>query len=419
MNRGRDGFRRHTSSVLWLGLAEASVRGGNVVLQFLVARALGRDQYGIFAYALSLAMVVVAAGGIGLLEAFVRRGAAAPGGIVPALSEFFPLRAASAAVTFALLVAVSLAHRASAAILAVGLFVLFRSLTAFLASSFRAAEVMWKEFALRCGETAVLLGIVLGASHFRPGLVPMAVLLAGASALFLILTVGIFRTLFPSLEWRWPGAWISAAFRAAPLGLPALIGSFLLRTDVILIQRTTGNASATADYAAAVNLVLGAGLIPATVSAALFPALSRRKAATPPGMLIAAGAGFLLLGAALWLALAAWSGQIVRLAYGAEFESAGAIVAALSPFVLFLAPTIFAATVLASRNAAVALVGLALFPLGLKIFVDLWLLPAGLGRVPASSILVQAVTLLGTLLAVTLSARRSNSLQVTDNEVNI
>src|SRR5258708_36461242 len=93
MDIDMDSIRHHTSSDMWLGFAEAVVRGGNVVLQFLVARALGREQYGIFAYALSLAMVVVPAGGIGVLDAFVSKGGGARGALLPALLRVFLPRA--------------------------------------------------------------------------------------------------------------------------------------------------------------------------------------------------------------------------------------------------------------------------------------------------------------------------------------
>jgi O-antigen/teichoic acid export membrane protein len=412
---GRDGFRHHAASVFWLGLAEAAVRGGNVVLQFLLARALGRAQYGIFAYAFSLAMIVVPAGGVGLLEAFVRRGAAGKGGVVGALSEFFPLRTISAAVTFALLVATALAHKPDfAVVLAVGLFALFRALTAFLASAFRAAEVIWKEFALRCGEAAVLLAVTFASIRSRPSLVAISVTLAAAAALFLVLTLRVFRRVFPGLRWIWPRSWISTAVLAAPLGLPALMGILLLRTDVVLIRRLTRDASATADYAAAVNLVLGAGLIPATISAALFPALSRRRRASRPRLLLGAASGFLFLGGALALLLEAQAGRIVRLAYGAEFDSASAILAALSPFLVFLSPTIFIATVLASRRAVGSLVGLALVPLGLKLTADLWLLPGGLALVPTSSTIIQAIVFFGSITFLMLSGNHSDLLQASE-----
>ena len=410
MDEKAGGFRRHASSVFWLGLAEVAVRAGNVVLQFLLARALGRAQYGIFAYAFSIAMIVVPAGGIGLLEAFVRRGASEKEGVGAALAEFFPLRAASAAATLALIAAVSLAQRQDASIvLVVGLFALFRALTAFLAAAFRAAEVIWKEFALRCGEAAALLAVVFASMRFRPDLASLSLTLAGAAAVFFVLTLGVFRRVFPALTWTWPRSWVSAAARAAPLGLPALTGILLLRTDVVLIRRLTGDSAATADYAAAVNLVLGAGLVPVTISAALFPALSRRRL-EGGRELGAAILGFLFLGGGLALLLEAGAGRIVRLAYGAEFASAARTVASLSPFLLFFAPTVFAATVLASRNAAGLLLVLALAPFGLKIAADLVLLPGRPGLGPASSTAVQALMLAASVAFLIMSRSRSDIL---------
>ncbi len=407
-NKKKDGLARHASSVFWLGLAEAAVRGGNVVLQFLLARALGRQQYGIFAYAFSLAMIVVPAGGIGLLEAFVRKGASAGEGVIPALSEFFPLRAASAAATLLLLAAVAVAQRTdSAVVFVVGLFALFRALTAFLAAAFRAADVIWKEFALRSAEAAGLLAVVFASMRFRPGLVSVSATLAVAAAAFFALTLVVFRRVFPGFRWKWPPGWLSAAVRAAPLGLPALAGVLLLRTDVVLIRRLTGDAAATADYAAAATLVLGVGLVPVTIAAALFPALSRRSL-LGRREIGASLLGFLGLGGGLALLVRLEGKRMVRLAYGPEFDSAAGIVAALSPFLVFLAPTVFAAAILASRNAAGRLFALALVPLLLKVGVDFLLLPGGIRRLPASSTAVQAVMFAGALVFLFLRPRRSD-----------
>ena len=411
----RDGIGHHTGSVFWLGLAEAAVRGANVVLQFLLARELGKELYGTFAYAYSLALLVVAAAGIGLLEAFVRRAASSGQGVARELSEFFPLRAASAVLTAGILAALALAHRNDSSVLfAVGLFVLFRALTAFLASSFRAAEVVRKEFTLRCGEAALLLIVVLGAIRFRQGLVSISVLLAGASGVFLVLTVVVFGRVFPELRWRWPRSWAAAALRAAPLGLPAVIGSFLLRTDVILIQKFARNAARTAEYAAGVNVVLGVGLVPATIAAALFPALSRRSKNVGRRLALIGTAGFLLLGGALALGLSWQAERIVRLAYGSAFGSAAGVLVSLSPFILFLSPTIFAASILASRNETFALAALAVLPLVLKIVVDIRLLPGSFSDVARSSTILQALTFIAAVVAMTLSVKSSDNFQSTD-----
>jgi len=354
---------RYLGSVFWMGMAEAAARFGNVLLQILLIRALAPARYGVFAYAYSLFLVVISLTSLGIAESFIREGAIRRERIGPVLSEYFSLRAVSAVAAAAVIVAVSASGSAPApVILAVGLYLLFRSVTAFLATVFRAREVIWKEFALRLAETLVIVSVGAAALALRWSLATVVWALAAAGAACLAAAVGGFRALLPGFSWSFPKGALRRIAAAAPYGLPAVAGGWLLRIDVVCFQQLGRDAERTAYFAAAVNLVLGAALVPAMAAAGIYPTLSRRGSAG------GAGVGRLLLafaaaGAAMTALLLSAPGTIVRLAYGGRYGASAEWLSALAPFLLVLSPGIFAATVLASRGRTAVLSAVLLAPL--------------------------------------------------------
>ncbi len=355
---------RYLRSVFWLGMAESAARFGNVLLQVLLVRALAPARYGVFAYAYSLFLVVISLTGLGIAEAFIREGAIRRGRIGEVLSEHFSLRAAMAAVAAAAVVAVSAgAGRDAPVVLAVGAYLLFRSLTSFLATMFRAREVVWKEFALRSTETAVIVAVGAAALALHWSLVRVVWSLAAAGALCLAAAIVGFRAFLPEFSWSLPRAAVRRIAAAAPYGLPAVAGGWLLRIDVVLFQRLGGDPVRTGYFASAVNVVLAAALAPVVAAAAIYPTLSRRGSGPGAGV----GrlfAGFAAAGALMAAVLAGAARPIVRIAYGAAYAPAAPWLAASAPFLVFLSPAIFAATVLAARGRAGALSAVLLVPLG-------------------------------------------------------
>ena len=404
------GRPRYLGSVAWLGMAESSARLGNVLLQVLLVRALAPARYGVFAYAYSLFLVVIPLASLGIPESFIREGAIRRDRIGRVLAEHFSLRTVSAAVAAAIIAAVALAAREDAAVvLGVGLYLLARSFTAFLATVFRAREVIRKEFALRLAETAVIVAVGAAALALRWSLATVVWALAAAGAAFLAAAIGSFRALLPGFSWALPKGALRRMAAAAPYGLPAVAGGWLLRIDVVAFQRLGGNAERTAYFAAAVNLVLAAALVPVTAAAAVYPTLSRRGSGK------GAGVGRLLLaftgigaaeGALLWAA----SPALVRLAYGPRYVPAAAWLAASAPFLLVLSPAVLAATVLAARGRAGALSAVLLAPLGGVVVSDALLFPRHAGWVVPVTIAWEAMACIAAVAVCVLSTDRSRQI---------
>ncbi|HET7451508.1 MAG TPA: oligosaccharide flippase family protein, partial [Thermoanaerobaculia bacterium] len=303
---------KYLGSVFWMGLAESSARFGNVLLQVLLVRALAPARYGVFAYAYSLFLVVIPLASLGISESFIREGAIRRERIGRVLSEHFSLRAVSAAVAAAFIVWVAATARADApVVLGVGLYLLARSLTAFLATVFRAREVIRNEFALRLAETVVIVAVGAAAILLGWSLGTIVWALAAAGVSFFAAAVAAFRARLPEFVWTLPERALRRMAAAAPYGLPAVAGGWLLRIDVVAFQRLGGDAERTAYFAAAVNLVLAAALVPVTAAAGVYPTLARRGSGE------GAGVGRLLLafggiGAATTVLLLTASSALVR-----------------------------------------------------------------------------------------------------------
>jgi O-antigen/teichoic acid export membrane protein len=401
------GARRYAGSVFWMGMAEAAARAGNVFLQLLLVRALAPARYGVFAYAYSLFLVVIALTSLGITEAFVREGARARDRIGSVLSGFFALRALSGGVAAAIIAVVAATSGADGpVILAVGLFLLFRSMTAFLATTFRAREVIWKEFVVRLAEVLALVAVASVALALRWSLPTVVWSLAAAGAACLAAAIAAFRALMPGFSWSVPPGALRRIAAAAPYGLPAVAGGWLLRIDIAFFQQLGRDPEKTAFFAAAVTLVLAAGLVPAIASAALYPSLARggeRADALVGRMLLLFG----LAGAGLAAVLRAAPVFLVRAAYGPRYLPSAPWVSALAPFLLFLCPAIFAATVLAARGRAALLCVLLLVPLAVQAIADFFLFPSRAAAVVLVSIGLQAAVLVAGVIFLWLSRSRS------------
>jgi len=397
----------HAGPVFWMGMAEAAARIGNVLLQILLVRALAPGRYGVFAYAYSLFFLVIALTSLGVAEAFIREGSIGRERIGAVLSGFFSLRVLSAAVAAVIIAGVAAASGADGPVIfAVGLFLLFRSVTAFLATVFRARGVIRKEFLLRLAETAAIVGVGAAALAMRWTLSTVVWALAAAAAACMAAAIVAFRLRMPGFSWSLPaGAW-RRMMAAAPYGLPAVAGGWLLRIDVAAFQKLGHDPVRTAYFAAAVNLVLAAGLVPAIASAALYPALARGERGTGVPVTRAL---FFFTGAGLGLAalLRFESDFLVRSAYGARYLPAASWLAALAPFLLFLSPGIFAASVLAARGKAGMVCGVLLVPLAGNAASTLALYPYHPNVVVPVTIAWQAVAAIAATVFAYLSPFRS------------
>jgi len=394
--------RRFAGPSAWMGGSEVAVRAANFAIQLILIRCLRPALFGDYIYAFSLFAIIVPLLSLGLLEAFVREGAAAGPRMPEVLSEFFSLRLATALASAAVVAAVAAFQgRLAGVFFGVGIFVLLRSLIQFLGSAFRAAENMSREFALRLGDGALLVATTAGVCVVGAGLPGFVAGLVAAAAVYLAGTIAVFRRRHPGFRWRWHSGAIRRLARSLPLGIPALVGILVLRTDVVMVRRMTGDAAATGLLGAVVNLLLAGALIPGFVCSAIFPALSRRREELAGRTALVAravaifAAGGAALAAVLWIGAPLW----IRIVCGHDYASASQTLRRLSPVLVVLSPAVFLATVLAAVNDLRALLALAIFPFVVVVAGNIWAIPRlGEPGMAAISLAAQGLSLvIGTL----------------------
>jgi O-antigen/teichoic acid export membrane protein len=408
--------RRLAGNVVWLGLAEGVPRVANFGIQLLLIRSFAPAIYGEFGYAYALFALCVPAMNLGLPELLVREGARHRGEITRIISRYASLKLFAAA-TFVLIIAgIAATQRAVAGVLFwVGIYLLLRSITQFLAATFRALEKMSGEFIVRTAEAIFVFLVCLALSTMRQPLNRFVAWLAAAAALAVAVVFVRFRRIFPGLAWSFDVRSAAAILQqAVPFGLAAFLVQMYLRIDIVMLQQLLHDAALVGYYASAVSFLLGVAIGPTIVTWALFPVLSRHYRDLPRQRksVYAGAALFAFVGAALALALVVLVRPVVLYVFGARYLPAAPIAAALAPALVFLSPNVYLGVVVASLNGQRDLIWITASSAVLKLAANFWAIPAagvlGAARV---TVLVEAVATVFYLIVVRKHLNRQAGLE--------
>lgn len=273
-------FARNT---LWMFVALVGGRLAGLVLFAVLARKLGRDDFGHFVFALSLVPLFFVFGTIGTNTSVVREVARDPSRLGELFLSGLLLRLALGLLTVPVVFAVAVALVDSwAARLAVVLVALARfvdDLSAQYQSVFRALERLryyaWVDLANRTLST-LLVGIVV----FGEGsLVAACVAYLGGSLVALGFAHVTMRRRFPAAVFERPEAGLSPRgllALATPLGLAAVLNTGVFRIDTVMLQGLRGPAEV-AVYGAAYALFEALAGISWTLSSVGLPMMSRAR----------------------------------------------------------------------------------------------------------------------------------------------
>jgi O-antigen/teichoic acid export membrane protein len=388
--------RRLAGNVFWLGLAEGVPRIANFGIQLLLIRTFAPARYGIFGYAYALFALFIPAMNLGLPELLVREGARHRGDMTRIISRYASLKLLAGAVFVLVVAAVAASQPAVAGILFwVGIYLLLRSMTQFLAATFRALERMSGEFVIRTAEACfVLLACAILSTTSLP-MSKFVAWLAAAAALAVTVVFFSLRRVFSGLAWSFDARdAIETLRQAIPFGLAAFLVQMYLRIDIVMLEHLVHDAAGVGYYASAVNFLLGVAIGPSIVAWALFPALSRRYRDLPgqkKGVYVGA-ALFALFGGGLALALVALVRPVVLHLFGARYLPAAPLAAALAPALVFLAPNLYLGVVVASLDGQRDLVWITASSAVLKLAANFWAIPvAGALGAARVTVLVEAV----------------------------
>jgi O-antigen/teichoic acid export membrane protein len=291
-------------------------------LVIVAARQLGEAGFGIYNYGLALGFVLAQLADLGL-QIVIAREVAVQGQAARALARTaFQLKVIFSLVVVALLGAVALTQSPALrpALLLLGVMQVGQTFLEFAAYIYRGQQRLWAEAWLLGGArvTTAVIGVII---LWRGGTVGqlaagslLAVVVAAVVGTTSLRREGWLRELVTSPDEGW-AAYQRLLREAAPLGIAIFLSIAYTRSAILLLQIRLGE-TAVAHYSAAARLVEPTQILPASLMAAVFPAISLAMARNPHqarrlGLrvsLLLGGCG-LLLASAFWLAagwLAPW-----------------------------------------------------------------------------------------------------------------
>jgi O-antigen/teichoic acid export membrane protein len=309
-------------------------RAAMFALVIVAARQLGEAGFGIYNYGLALGFVLAQLADLGL-QIVIAREVAVQGEAARSLARTaFQLKVGFSLVVVILLGAIALTQPPAVrpALLLLGVMQVGQTFLEFAAYIYRGDQRLWAEAWLLGGAKVItaVIGIII---LWRGGTVWQLAL----GSLLAVALVAIAGTVNLRREGWLRELWLSpdeglAAYRhmlreAAPLGIAIFLSITYTRSAVLLLQIRLGE-TAVAHYSAAARLVEPTHILPASLMAAVFPAISLAIAHNPGQArrlgvrvsLLLGGCG-LLLATAFWLA----AGWLTPWLYGAAYAPAAPV----------------------------------------------------------------------------------------------
>jgi O-antigen/teichoic acid export membrane protein len=314
-------------------------RAASFGLVILAARQLGEAGFGIYNYGLALGFVLAQLADMGLQIVISREVAVQGQGAQPLARMAFHLKAVLSLVVLGLLGVIALTQPPTVrpALLLLGLMQLSQTYLEFVAYIYRGQQRLWPEAWLLGGAkvvTAVIGAIILwqGGNVWQLAagslLTVVAVTVVGTAGLR---QEGWLRQLGAAPEGGVLAYW-QLLRQAAPLGIAIFLSIAYTRSAVLLLQVRLGE-TAVAHFSAAARLVEPTQILPASLMAAVFPAISLAIAQNPRQAkrlgvqvsLLLGGCGLLLAGC-LWLV----AGRLAPWLYGEAYTAAVPVLQLLS-----------------------------------------------------------------------------------------
>jgi O-antigen/teichoic acid export membrane protein len=379
---GVAGARRIAANSVIQAGGEAGSKVAMLLLYAVMARELGRQDFGDFTSAASLALLVLVAGfGVDFTTTkLVARGDVAAGA---AFRDSVTTKVALGLVVIAAVVGVATVGGYSGQVVAgtalLGVATLVELVTMSVHAVLRGVErtgPIAQGQLLQRSATAVL-GIV--ALTQGAGLVVVAVLWIACASLGLLFTLSRALRIGAVPQGRRSVAGARAVLRDSfGLGLSSVFGAALSRLDVIILGLLQP-AAAVALYGASYRLFESCLFVVATFAFAAYPMLSRIGSDDGAAMGVAYGRVLKVLVVTtvpLVLALTLFAAPITELAYGSQYDDAVSSLQLLAPAILFTGAFTMTCNVLAALGRQRAVVAGLLIGAGVNAGLNLALVPA-------------------------------------------
>ncbi len=379
-------LRRVGGNTAWLLLARIGAQGLTVLFTLILARRLGQDGLGAYAFIAAVVYLGNVLTTFGT-DTLVMRSVAAHGEfrlVLPALLLQLSLAAAFIALVY--LGAPVLPRQSPQAVLALKVYSLALVPMAFYAvfsAALRGAERMAAFMELNLALAVIQLGLVW--TFITPGgsLVSLAWLLLAAQAAVALLAGMLCIACFPGLRQTWRASFaevIGLSRASVPLAALGLLKVVYQRASVYLLA-LMGGAGLTGWFSAALRPVEAAQIGHVALLGALFPVMAQahgsETSVTPDQRRIFRLSWRLLLlsGVAAALALFAFAPFVVTALFGPAFEPAVPALRLLAWVLLPYSVNIYLSTELLAAGREKSLAVVLLLSLAVLIVSSLWFIP--------------------------------------------
>jgi len=323
--------RRAARNAAAMAVSEVVGKIATLALTIAAARALGVSEFGAFAYAISLSLLIATLPTWGFDLDIIQRGSADPASLPQTVAQALTWQTAIAVPVFLGAGVVGVAGRPDAES-AVALILILAAVMIDVYSGIGYASATAKQelagvSAVQAGQRFVAAGLGIAALVMGVGLIGVAAAYLVASLIALVGTWWIVLRLGVVPDRRGvtrSGLWNSFR-RSSAMGVDGVVGLLLFRGDQLLLETLKGDAAVGA-YAAAYRLVETVLFISWAVAGAALPAMSEDTGRIRRGSeqgLAAVAALYLPFAVALWIEPV----EILRLLFGPEYarEAAGAV----------------------------------------------------------------------------------------------
>jgi O-antigen/teichoic acid export membrane protein len=390
---------RVTKNTLWLTLAEIAGKGVGFVIALIVARYLGPENYGYYAFAISFVTLFQVVVDFGLRPLLVRELARDLSQAGKYVGNFVTIKILLSAAMFGV-VAVGLwlygapINLFYLTIIAT-IYVVFMSFEDMLRGVFQASEKMKYETIVRVVTKFAVLAFTVVVVLM--GLWTEAIMWALVAGTFIgtVATFIICHKYFVKIKLQIDKAFLKTALRQSVLfAITNIFIAIYFKIDTVMLESMRG-AQEVGYYNTAYELVFAFMFIPSVVSGAIYPAISRffqedkNKIGALAGRLIKY---YTIVAVALVIFLTLLGAPLIRLFFGAEYEPAIPLFQILTFVLIFVFVNFLVGTLLNASNKQHVSTIVAGICAGVNIALNLVLIPPyGAAGAAVATIITEAV----------------------------
>ncbi len=399
-------IKRVAKNTLWLTIAEIGAKGLGFVIAIIIARYLGPEDYGSYAFAISFVTLFLVLADFGMRPLLVREVARNNQLAEKYLANFLTLKIW---LTFLLFGAVALAlwiygtplnlfilTMVAAVEIGVNSFSeIFRGVfQAFERMKFETTSRILNKFLILVGTIAV---IVLG---LRTLSIMLVLLIAGIVTA--VYTVIVCRKYFVKIKLAFDKVFIKEALKQSLLfAVTNIFISIYFKIDSVMLEKMR-SVTEVGYYNTAYELVFAFMFVPTVFSAAVYPVLSRFFKDSP-GKIQALVARFTkyysLTAMALVVFLMLLGGPLIKLFFGIQYEPSIILFQQLVVVLVFVFLNYLGGTLLNASNKQIVSTIASGVCAGVNIGLNLWLIPAyGASGAAVATIITEAILCLITFI---------------------